>query len=174
MPTLPHDTRFLKRATELVREAGLMREPRFDAESSTLNEGTLVIDLLNVWHHSHQLNHPDTDVFVADWLRPKTLATAAAFGRLDLVKSAIARGAALIGPEAGGDPMQLAIGAFCFTPLHLEIVRCLIAAGVRVTRAHFSTWRVESMGSALDLELLALLEANSAPEDAAVPHPHPK
>ncbi|MDP1916336.1 MAG: hypothetical protein Q8L14_08825 [Myxococcales bacterium] len=161
MPTLPHDTRFLKRAIELVREAGLMREPRFDAESSTLIEGTMALDLLNVWHHSHQLNHPNTDAFVAEWLRPSTLATAAAFGRLDLVKAAIASGAPLVGPTAGGDPLQLAIGAFCFTRLHLELIRCLIAAGVPVTKAHFSTWKVESMGTPLDFELLALLEANS-------------
>ncbi len=115
-----------------------------------------------MWHHSHQLNHVNTDAFLADWLHPPTLATAAAFGRLDVVTSAIARGAPLSGPEAGGDPMQLAIGAFCFTQLHLEIVRALIAAGVPVTKAHLSTWKVESMGSPLDFELLALLEARLA------------
>ncbi len=142
-----------------------MRAPRFDAASCTLNEGTLAIDLLNVWHHSRQLEHPDTETFLADWLNPKTLATAAAFGRLDLVTSAIASGAALTGRAAGGDPMQLAIGAFCFTPLHLEIVRCLIAAGVPVTEQHFSTWSVESVGSPRDFELLALLNANSVRGD---------
>lgn len=69
----------------------------------------------------------------------------------------------MTGPAAGGDPLQIAIGAFCFTPLHFEIVRCLIAAGVPVTERHFSTWRAESMGSPLDFEALALLTANSAP-----------
>ena len=142
-----------------------MREPRFDAESSTLNEGPLTIDLLNVWHHSRQLQHPDTETILADWLNPKTLATAAAFGRLDLVTSAIASGAALTGHAAGGDPMELAIGAFCFTPLHLQIVRCLIAAGVPVTELHFSTWSAESVGRPLDFELLALLDANSVRAD---------
>ena len=139
-----------------------MREPRFDAASWTLNEGALAIDLLNVWHHSRQLMHPDTEAFLARWLHPPTLATAAAYGRLDVVTSAIARGAPLLGLEAGGDPMQLAIGAFCFTKPHLEIVRCFIAAGVPVTQAHLRTWTVESMGTPLDFELAALLEASLA------------
>lgn len=159
MARLSEDFAFLERVTRLVREAGLMRAPRFDAETSSLSEGMLVLDLLNVWHHSRQLTHPQTDEILQSWLNPPSLETAAAFGRLDLVKAAIAGGAELSGRTAG-DPIDLAVGAFCVTPLHVELVRQLIAAGVPVHRGHLATWSRESMGSRLDFELNELLHAH--------------
>lgn len=156
MATLEQDFAFLDRVTRLVREAELMREPRFDAGTSTLSEGLLVLDLLNVWHHSRQLTHPQTEEILERWLHPPSLETAAAFGRLDVVQAAIAGGAELYGRTAG-DPIDLAVGAFCVTPLHLALVRRLIAAGVPVHRAHLSTWSREAIGSKLDFELNELL-----------------
>ncbi len=64
MVLLPDNHQFLERAARAVRASGLMREPTLDHASCALVEETLSIDLLNIWHASWRLKHPESDTFV--------------------------------------------------------------------------------------------------------------
>ena len=157
MTNLPEDYAFIRRMRELVHASGLMREAHFDAVTCRFVGAGLRLDLLNVWHTTQQLKHPDTETIVAGWLRPKQLGQACYFGRVDVVERAITSGAPLDGSDFGGDPIAGAIEASVVTELHVECVERLFAAGAEATLAQFESHEAESIGSPLDRELLRLL-----------------
>ncbi len=157
MVPLPQDLAFIARASEVARESGLMREPRFDRVTCQLVEGHLRVDLLNLWHETNFRSGARVVDRFECWIRPRHLANACSYGRVDVVQSAIDRRAPLDGQDGGGNPVAAAIGAFCTTALHVECVELLLAAGAKVCEEQFAAGRAESMGSATDAQLMALL-----------------
>jgi hypothetical protein len=154
---LPEDKAFIDRAIGMVRKSGVMRDPQFDREACQLVESSLRIDLLNVWHTTTSKSRVEADERFECWIHPKNLANACSYGRVDIVQSAIDRRTELDGQDGGGNPIASAIGAFCTTALHVKCVELLLAAGAKVSDEQFRMWTVESMGSAIDDQLMALL-----------------
>lgn len=152
---------FLDRMARAVRGSGLMRAPLIDAANCRFVEGELQLDLLNVWHSSRQLQHPETERIVAGWRHPVHLGQACYFGRVDLVERAVAAGAALDGSDFGGDPVAGAAEAWVVTDLHIACVQRLYASGVPATLIQFHSHGVEAAGTGRDWELLRLMVAQA-------------
>jgi len=110
-----------------------------------------------VWHTTHQLEHPNTSGIVDNWARPKHLGHACYFGRLDVVERTLASGTALDANDDKGDPIAAAIEAWVVTPLHVQCIQSLYAAGAPATLAQFDAYSAESVGSEADLSVLTML-----------------
>ena len=157
MKRLPEDVDFIDEMIAEARAAGVMRHPHFDGATCQLVERDLRIDLLNVWHTTRQLAHPDAKEIVGSWIRPKHLGHACYFGRLDVVRAWIDAGRPLDGRDYGGDPIAAAIEAWVVTPLHVRCVEALFEAGAAVTMAQFDAFAAESVGTELDGALATML-----------------
>ena len=155
---LPEDVEFINAMKLVTRTTGLMQKPEFDAATCQLTEADLRLDLLNVWHTSHQLCRPDTDAIVETWLRPKNLKNACYYGRVDVVQRVLGAGMAPTNKDEG-DPIAAAIGAWVVTPLHVRCVELLFSAGAEATFVQFDEYAVESVGSPEDRAILRLLLA---------------
>ncbi|MDX2015735.1 MAG: hypothetical protein SFW67_36410 [Myxococcaceae bacterium] len=148
------DTRFHDAALELARRSGLFRDPRLDTDEGQLVEGELRVDLLNAWHLGN--HHPETGLgFLETLFAPASLVEAAAYGRLDVVRHAIADQAL----DRGVPAINAAIAAFVVTDLHVTCVEALYAAGVPFHASHEATFAAESVGLPNDARLLALMNA---------------
>ncbi len=154
-PCLPDDSAFIARMITSARSSGLMRDPHFDRETCQLVEGSLRLDLRNVWHETRQLSRPDSDEIIEAFLRPRDLAQACYFGRIDLVEAAIAAGRPL--EVERRDPIAAAFSAFVTTSLHLACITRLFEAGAEPTIGQFSAFLVESTGSAIDAAMMSVL-----------------
>ena len=149
----------------MVRARGLMTHPVFDAETNTLVEGELRIDLLNVWHVTHQLEHPDTDATLERWIAPQHLGLACSLGRVDAVATLIAAGSPVDGADYGGDPIAAAIEAWVVTPLHVQCVERLFAAGAKATLTQFQSVQAESTGTGHDRAIIMMLVEHARSSD---------
>lgn len=150
-------------------EAGVFREPIFDQVTHQLVERSpiagvsyrsitpLRVDLLNVYHVTHQLKRPGHDAALRAWATPSHLGEAAYYGRIDVVRRRVAEGAVLDGEDFGGNPIAAAVGAWVVTPLHLECVTHLFEAGAKATLNQLAEWEMESAGSETDLDMLEVL-----------------
>lgn len=144
------------RLADIARAKCVMQRPQYVREPwRQLVEGSLRIDLLNVYHASHQLRAPDAEDSVEAWIDPKHLGHACYFGRVDVVCALIVAGAPLDGQDYGGDPISAAMGAWVTTPLHVECVEALLEAGANLSLAYFSG-NPEAIGSEIDADFLEL------------------
>jgi hypothetical protein len=156
-PVLSADTRFHDAALDLARRSGLFRAPRLDPDEGQLVEGDLRVDLLNAWHLGH--HHPETGTgFLETLFAPASLVEAAAYGRVDVVRRAIADGAL----DRGVLAINAAIAAFVVTDLHVTCVEALYAAGVPFHPSHEATFAAESCGLPNDARLRELMNAARA------------
>ena len=92
------------------------------------------------------------------------------FGRVDVVKHLLDRGAdpnqhhdpSSNSWTCGPTPLSKAITAWSVTDAHVEIVALLIRHGARVDDGHMSDFAADAVGSELDQRISALLEQNLA------------
>ena len=154
---LTKDTVFIEKMKAIVRSAGLMKDPHFKVPECQLVEGNLTLDLLNVWHETHQGQRPNADEYVECWLRPKHLGHACYYGRVDVVEAAIKAGRPLDGQDYRGNPIAAAFEAFVTTKLHLRCIELLFEAGARPSLLQFRAYQVESMGREIDAAMMAVL-----------------
>jgi hypothetical protein len=91
------------------------------------------------------------------WLSPPTLTNACYYGRIDIVEKAIAAHQPLDGGSPDDNPIAAAIGAFVTTPLHVQCVERLFAAGAQAHLSQFWASLAESAGRADDVALRELL-----------------
>jgi hypothetical protein len=152
------------RLSAAAKEHGLMESPRVDWETQRLVEGELKLDMLNVFHHSRQLESADTESIIQSWALPKTITEACAFGRIDNVRARLAAG----GLAYEEDVIAAATSAWVTTSLHCECVRALLEAGAVVELSHLRL-DADSVGNEADFDMLAqLVVAGQSSDDAFV------
>lgn len=153
-----------ERLMAAAKEHGLMESPRVDWATHRLVEGDLQLDMLNVFHHSRQLESTHTESIIAHWATPRTISEACSFGRVDEVRARLAAGG--LGYEE--DPIAGATAAWVTTSLHVECVQLLLEAGAVVELSHLRL-DPESAGTEADFAMLVqLVEAGRLSDDPFV------
>ena len=141
-----------------------MSRPVVDWDTHRLVEGELELDMLNVFHHTRQLESEDTECIIRQWAAPQTMSEACSAGRVDVVRAWVNAGAI----PYDEDFFAAATSAWVTTSLHGECVRVLLEAGAPIELSHLRL-DPDSVGTEADFDMLAqLVEAGRNSPDALV------